>query len=231
MIKSAFFDLYQTLVRYDPPREELQSRALKDFDINVRPEVFRRPIVIADQFMYQQLARSPLGQRSDEDKLALYAQYQEILLKEAGVKASRQLILGVLGKMRQFDMKLAIFDDVVPALTYLKDRGIVLGLISNVDRDVTPLLGELGLAPLLQVIVTSQEVGWNKPQPEIFYEALRRAMMQASEAIYVGDQYEIDIVGASNAGIKGLLLDRGGYVEGTLDCPKIYSLSQVAEYL
>lgn len=231
MIKAVFFDLYNTLVHYKPPREELLARVLKDFGVEVRPEVFRRPLVIADEFIYQELAHSPLSQRSAEDKMALYARYQGIMLKEAGIEASEQLILGLLGKMQQFDMKLVLFDDVVPALTDLKGQGLILGLISNVDRDITPLLNELGLASLLQVVVTSQNAGFNKPQPEIFQEALRQAGVQAPEAIYVGDQYQIDIAGANKVGMKGVLLDRGDYFEETTDCPRLQSLTQVVEYL
>jgi len=231
MIKAVFLDLYHTLVRYDPPREELQAKVLKDFGIEVKPELFRRPLVIADEFIYQEIARSPLSQRSEKDKMALYARYQGILLKEAGIEASEQLILGLLGKMRQLDMKLVLFDDVIPALTALKGRGLILGLISNVDRDVTPLLNKLGLTSLLQVVVTSQDVGFNKPQPEIFREALRQAGVQASEAIYIGDQHQIDVIGANKAGMKGVLLDRGDYFEETTDCPRIQSLTQVVEHL
>jgi putative hydrolase of the HAD superfamily len=227
MIRAVFFDLYHTLVRYDPPREELQARALKDFGIDVAPETLRRPLTVADEFIYRELAGSPLSHRSTKDKMALYARYQEIVLKEAGVEPSEQLTLGLLARMRQFDMKLVLFDDVLPALTDLKERGLILGLISNVDRDMTPFLNELGLTPLLQVVVTSQDVGSSKPQPEIFREALRQAGVQASEAIYVGDQYETDVIGAKKAGMKGVLLDRGGYSDKTVDCPRIRTLTQV----
>ena len=231
MIKAVFFDLYHTLVRYEPPREELQAKALNDFGIEVSPEVFLRPLVTADEFIYKEIARCPLSKRSDEDKMSLYAEYQRIVLKEAGIEATEQLVLGLLGKMRQVNMKLVLFDDVIPALTGLKDKGLVLGLISNIDRDITPLLAELGLPSLLQVVVTSQETGFNKPQPEIFQEALSRAGVPASEAIYVGDQYQIDIGGANKAGLKGVLLDRGGYLEDVTDCPRIRSLTEVVEHL
>ena len=231
MIKAVFFDLYHTLVRYEPPREELQSRALKDFGIAVKPEALRRPIVTADEFIYEEIARRPLGKRSEEDKMALWVQYQRVLLKEAGVEASEQLVLSLLGKMRQAPMKLVLFDDVMLALTDLKDRGLILGLISNVDQDITSLLNELVLTSLLQVVVTSQEAGFNKPQPEIFQEALRQAGVQASEAIYVGDQYRIDVGGANKAGMKGVLLDRGGYFKEVTDSPRIQSLSQVVEHV
>ena len=231
MIKAVFFDLYHTLVRYEPPREELQAGALKEFGIEVKPEVFRWPFVIADEFIYQEIARSSLSQRSKEEQMALYIQYERILLKEAGIEVNEQLILGLLSKMRQFDMKLVLFDDVMPVLTDLKGRGLILGLISNVDRDIAPLLSQLNLTSLLQVVVTSQNVGFNKPQPEIFQEALKQAGARASEAIYVGDQYQIDVVGASKAGMKGVLLDRGNYFEEITDCPRIHSLTQVVEHL
>jgi len=231
MIKAVFFDFYHTLVRYEPPREELQARALQEFGIEVSPEVLRRPLVIADEFIYQEIARSSLSQRSKEEQMAVLTQYERILLKEAGIEANEQLLLGLLGKMRQFDMKLVLFDDVTPALTDLKGRGLILGLISNVDRDITSLLNELGLASLLQVVVTSQDVGFNKPQPEIFQEALKRAKVRAAEAIYIGDQYQIDVIGAKKAGMEGVLLDRGGYFAEINDCPRIQSLTQLVEHL
>jgi putative hydrolase of the HAD superfamily len=231
MIKAVFFDLYHTLVRYEPPREELQAKALGEFGIGVSPEVLRRPLVIADEFIYQEIARSSLSQRSKEEQMALWAQYERVLLKEAGVEADEQLILGLLGKMRQFDMKLVLFDDVMPILTDLKDRGLTLGLISNIDHDITPLLNELGLKSLLQVVVTSQDVGFNKPQPEIFREALKQAGVRSSEAIYVGDQYQVDVVGAKKAGMEGVLLDRGSYFTEIDDCPRIQSLTQLVAYL
>jgi len=231
MIKAVFFDLYNTLVGYDPPREEIQAKVLKEFGIEVSPEAFRHPLVIADEFIYQEHARSPLSKRSKEETMALYAQYQGIVLKEAGIDVSPELITGILGKWQQSNYKLVLFDDVMPALIHLKELGLILGLISNVDRDITSLWQELGLSALLQVVVTSQEVGFNKPQPEIFQEALKQAGVKSSEAIYVGDQYQIDVVGANGAGMGGVLLDRGGYFEDVTDCPRIRSLTEVTEHL
>ena len=231
MIKAVFFDLYHTLVRYEPPREELQSQALKEFGIDVGPEVFRRPLVTADEFIYQEIARIPLSKRSEEDKMALWAQYQRVMLEEAGLEVTDKLVIGMLGKMKQVKMTLVLFDDVLPTLSDLKSQGIVLGLISNVESDITPLLKEVELLPLLQVVVTSRDGDFNKPQPEIFQEALRRGGVEAPEAIYVGDQYQVDVIGAKGAGMTGILLDRGNYFSGINDCPRIQSLTQVVEYL
>jgi putative hydrolase of the HAD superfamily len=231
MIKAVFFDLYHTLVHYEPPQEELEAKALKDFGIDVSPEVLRRPLVTANEFIYQEIIRRPLSQRSQEEKMALYAQYQRIVLKEAGVEASEKLVLALLGRMQQAKMKLVLFDDVAPALDKLKARGLILGLISNVERDITATLDELGLTSWLDVVVTSQDSGFVKPRPEIFQEALKRAKLQPSEAMYVGDQYQVDVIGANKAGMKGVLLDRYGYFEDKTDCPRIRSLNELVEHL
>ncbi len=231
MVKAVFFDLYHTLIGFEPPREETEARALRDLGVDVKPEVLRRPLVIADEFMHREIARVPLRLRSEEDRMSVYATYQALLLKEAGIKASEPLIRGVLDRMQQTRPRLVLFDDVMPALTGLKRQGLMLGLISNVDRDITSLLNELGLTQLLKVVVTSQEVGFNKPQPEIFQAALARSGAKASEAIYVGDQYRIDVIGAIGAGMTGMLLDRGDYFAEIIDCPRIQSLVQVADYL
>ncbi len=231
MIKAVFFDLYQTLARYEPPREEIHAGALKDLGINVEPEVFRRPIVAADEFIYQELAHSSLSKRSEKERLAVFVEYEKIVFRESGIEVDEKLIPVLLGKMQQVKSKLVPFDDVVPALTDLKSHGLILGLISNVDRDITSLLNELKLYSLLRVVVTSQEVGLTKPQAGIFQEALRRAGTQAAEAVYVGDQYQIDVIGANAVGMKGILLDRGGYFTGVTDSPRIRSLSQIVELL
>jgi putative hydrolase of the HAD superfamily len=231
MIKAIFFDLYNTLVGYDPPREVIQSRLLKDLGVEASPEALLQPIMTADEFIYQEHARYPLGKRSKEEIMALYSQYHGVILKEAGIEASKELITGILKKWMSSDYKMTLFDDVAPTLTQLKERGLILGLISNVDRDITPLFQEVGLEAWLQVVVTSQEAGFSKPHPGIFQAALKKAGVEPSEAIYVGDQYQFDIVGANEAGMLGILLDRQGLSDDITDCPRIRSLTEVVSYL
>jgi HAD superfamily hydrolase (TIGR01549 family) len=172
-----------------------------------------------------------MNQRSKEEMMALYAQFHRDILREAGLKAGENVITGLLSGMLQAKMKLVLFDDVIPALDDLKARGLTLGLISNVERNMTGALDELGLSPRLDVVVTSQDAGANKPQPEIFRFALRKAGLGPAEAMYIGDQYQVDIVGARGAGMQGILIDRAGHHEKITDCPRIRSLNEVAGYL
>lgn len=231
MIKAVFFDLYQTLVRYQPSQEELEAEAFKNFGINVTPEALRHPMLTANEFIYQQIAKRPLSQRSREETMALYMEYQRIVLKEAGITAEEKVVMGLLGMMQQAKMDLVLFDDVATTLDELKKRGLKLGLISNIEKDMTATLDKLGLSSRLDIVVTSQDAGFTKPHKEIFQYALKKAGVKPAEAVYIGDQYQVDIIGAKQAGMKGVLLDRDGYYEPKLGCPKVKSLGDLEGYL
>jgi putative hydrolase of the HAD superfamily len=231
MIKAVFFDLYFTLVGYEPSQEEIEAGMLHSFGIDVSAEALQRPLAKANDFIYEAIAKRPLSQRSKEETTALYAQYHRNILKEAGLTAGENVIMGLLSGGLQAKMNLALFDDVLSTLDALKKRGLKLGLISNIERNMTGALDELGLSPRLDVVVTSQDAGANKPQPEIFQFALRKAGLGPAEAIYIGDQYQVDIIGARGAGMKAILIDRAGYHEDITDCPRIRSLTEVTKYL
>jgi putative hydrolase of the HAD superfamily len=231
MIKAVFFDLYYTLITYDPPQEQLVATALRDFGIDKDPAEFRRPLVTANEYIYGEIARQPLSQRSTEEKIALYTEYQRIVLREAGIEAGDKLAAQLLGRMQQYKTNLVLFDDVAPALADLKERGLILGLISNIEQDIEETLTLLRLTEWLDHIVTSLDAGAGKPRPEIFREALRRAAVEPDEALYIGDQYQVDVLGARGAGITGILVDRTGYHVDITDCPKISSFSELVNYL
>jgi putative hydrolase of the HAD superfamily len=231
MIKAVFFDLYQTLVRYEPPREEIEAKVLKNFGIEVTPEALVRPIIVADEFIYNEIARRALSARSREEKKALYLRYQEIVLREAGIKCRQEVIFKLLREMQQSRMDLVLYDDVAPVLDELKSQGLILGLISNIEQDMTEIFSRLKLPAWLTVLVTSQDAGAGKPRPEIFRYALERAGVKPAEALYIGDQYQVDVVGARGAGMKAILLDRGDYYKDITDCPRIRSLAEVVGHL
>ncbi|MBI2868301.1 MAG: HAD family hydrolase [Chloroflexi bacterium] len=230
MIKAVFFDLYHTLVGFDPPRERQYADALKAIGRDVPPETLRRPLLAADEFINQEMARRPLGQRPEAERTAVFARYARIVLTEVGIELPDTTLKGLLGQVMKVRPRLVPFEDVVPALETLGERGLILGLISNVDRDGAAILEDTGLLPYLKVVVTSHEVGFSKPQPEIYREALRCGRVEPAEALYIGDQYRIDIVGANNAGMKGVLLDRYGLAEAGY-APVIRSLSETAGLL
>ncbi len=101
-----------------------------------------------------------------------------------------------------------IYDDVVPTLKALAARGIRLGVISNWDERLRPLLDGLKLAGRFETIVVSCEVGDGKPSPAIFQTAVKQLALPANAILHVGDNAEEDFAGAQAAGFQALLLSR-----------------------
>jgi len=61
--------------------------------------------------------------------------------------------------------------------------------------------------------------------------ALEKAQVKAEEAMYVGDQYDLDIIGARGVGMKAVLIDRNDSFSNVTDCPRIHSLTEIVEYI
>jgi putative hydrolase of the HAD superfamily len=231
MIKAVFFDFYNTIISFDPPREQLQVTACREFGIEVDRKAIPRGYWYADDFMSRENARLAIQKRSQEEVQSFWGDYESIILKTAGADVSKELALRIFTRARQLDRKLVLFEDVIPILGTLRNRGIVAGLVSNLSRGLDGHCNELGLTTYVDFALTSAEIGAEKPHPPIFLAALERARVSASETIHVGDQYHSDVLGAKGVGISPLLLDRDGFWEGVKDCPRIRSLSEIVNYL
>ena len=101
-----------------------------------------------------------------------------------------------------------VFADVADTLHEVRARGLHVGVISNWDDRLRPLLDGLGLARCFDSMTISCEVGVEKPSAEIFLVALHAAGVTPAEAVHVGDGYEEDVRGAEAVGICAMLVDR-----------------------
>jgi putative hydrolase of the HAD superfamily len=227
MIKAVFFDFYNTLGRFWPPREVLQAEASGEFGIRVTPEGVVLGYDLADAFMAREVARQPLRERGRQGVKDFFAEYQRLVLRGAGVEVPLDLALKVSARLRQLSYGFALYDDVLPTLDVLKKRGLVLGLLSNNEGDMEKLGQELGLSQYLDFAISSEDVGATKPHPAMFLDALRRAQVEPQEAMHVGDQYEADVRGARGVGIHPVLIDRDGLKTDVQDCPRIEGLPEV----
>jgi putative hydrolase of the HAD superfamily len=231
MIKAVFFDFYNTLATHHPPREEAWVNACRELGIEIEARALFNSLPAADMYWRNEDSRSPIDKRPLEEKVNFYAEYATMILHGAGAEISREIALQTLTKLRQHKWEFKAYDDTLPTLKELKNRGLILGLVSNVVQDMESTYSELGLQPYLDFKVTSSEVGFDKPQPEIFMAALEKAHVKPEESIYVGDQYHLDIVGARGVGIKAVLIDRNDYSPEITDCPRIRSLTEITEYI
>ena len=101
-----------------------------------------------------------------------------------------------------------VYDDVAPALEKFRARGLKLGVISNWDERLRPLLAQIGLGPYFDAVVISAEVGFHKPDRRIFDHAASRLQMPTSKILHVGDSKNEDFAGSQGAGFQAALLER-----------------------
>ncbi len=100
--------------------------------------------------------------------------------------------------------------DAHPTLETLRKYGYRLGLISNAgdDADVQTLLDQANLRAYFEIILTSAGQGIRKPNPEIFWTALKHLNIHPGKVAMVGDTLGADILGAYNAGIYSIWITR-----------------------
>ncbi len=100
-----------------------------------------------------------------------------------------------------------LYPGVMDLLTFLKEKGKHIGVISDIDNDYMEFQLKLfGIFDLFDSITTSEEVRAYKPNPEIFQRALDKAGVKGEEAIYIGDNYWKDVIGAKKFGMTTVLV-------------------------
>ncbi|MGH7804232.1 MAG: HAD family hydrolase [Candidatus Binatia bacterium] len=96
---------------------------------------------------------------------------------------------------------------VPETLKQLRNRGLRLGIVSNIDRDqLDYMMGLAGIAGRFDWLLSSEEAGSCKPDQRIFEQALELAECAPGEALFVGDSIDQDIAGARRTGIRSALL-------------------------
>ncbi|MFJ4778039.1 HAD family hydrolase [Streptomyces sp. NPDC088762] len=104
-----------------------------------------------------------------------------------------------------------LFDDALPALSSLRAAGAELSLFTNGPSDgQRAKIRNLGLAPYVDHVFISEELGVAKPSPAAFAAVLSHLGRTARQSVMVGDSPTTDIAGARAAGIRAVLVDRAG---------------------
>ena len=102
----------------------------------------------------------------------------------------------------------ALYPEVLETLSALKQRGLILDVLSNFDSRLIGILNGLGAGYWFDEIVISSRAGHAKPDQRIFAAALAKHGLEPISAAHVGDSEKNDLGGANEAGLKGILVDR-----------------------
>lgn len=208
MIKGVVFDLDNTVYDYDFCHEKAMKKltafACKKYGLTTTE--FERNFNQAkadvkeqlgntgashNRMLYMQVFLESIGLRPTEDALDLYNIYWDELL--ANIK---------------------LFPYVLPLMRKLKERGIKILVLTDLTAHIQHRkIAKMGLAGYIDIFVSSEEAGEEKPSKKAFDRLLLKAKLNAEELLMIGDSQEKDIDGSKSAGLKALL-----YKKGNGDC-------------
>ena len=217
MIRAVLFDVDFTLARPGPelmPEGYVSCAAMHG--LSLEPSRYET----AREAAFVDLQRHP---ELDHDEEIWVAFTERIVLGMGGTPpASRDVAVELTARWAQHT-NFELYDDALPTLRGLRERGIKIGLVSNSSRDVREFAKHHGLE--IEAGISSFHHGKTKPHASIFRAVLELLDVEPHEALMVGDTMDADIEGPLAIGMQAILLDRYGLHPEF--APRIESLAEL----
>ena len=222
-----WFDLGYTLLYLK--REEPFLQTLREFDLDADPRELERVFHLTDKYFMREFPGLFGG-----DRRHYMPWYFGIIQYRLGLRFDlcrffqrwQERIGTQLDSWQPYTYTAEVLED-------LAKKGYRMGVISNWDESARAILEKHDLDRFFEHIIVSSEVGWEKPDSEIFQKALQAASTNPGECIYVGDNYYDDAVGSRKAGIEPLIVNRYGSlgIEELDNCSVISDIRELDDYL
>lgn len=192
MIRAVLFDVDGTLMNNNGLHVQAWKEAFKPYKDFDDAELFRY-----------------VGMGSDT-YIASLAPELDLATREA-IRDRKRTLYRVIGA------EAAPFPGSKQALTTARAHGLKIALASSANQvEIRRYISELGIAPLLDAVITASDVAKTKPEPDLFLAALAKLDLPASEAFVVGDT-PYDVQAASKAGLPTIGVLSGGFSRETLE--------------
>jgi putative hydrolase of the HAD superfamily len=229
---AVLFDMGYTLVDFEPSQEAIVQEVLRtlgaertvaEIDAAVR-------IVWGEYFSEAATAAFPATEAYDRQ---VQIELNRQLLARLGVAADGDTLQAFMDALESWFSRPGVmhpYPEAVGALTALRGQGYRLGIISNWSWNLRDHVVRVGLDSFFELVWASAYAGCNKPHAGIFHQALAQMELLPEQALYVGDSYRHDVVGARNVGMDVALVDRDGSADDP-DCTVIRDLWGVFDLL
>ena len=196
-VTAVTFDVGGTLIEPWPSVGHVYAEVAARWGIAGAPEALNRGFAAAWQ-----------AQRPFDHSRAAWQRLVNQTFAAAGAARPSDACFGAI--YRRFAQASAwrVFDDAPSTLEALAARGLRLGIVSNWDERLRPLLARLGLAKYFRGSIISCEAGHLKPDPRIFVRAAAELGCEPAALVHVGDSVQEDSEGARAAGLRAVLIDR-----------------------
>ncbi|MET7999017.1 HAD family hydrolase [Amycolatopsis sp. NPDC005232] len=136
----------------------------------------------------------------------------ECFLAELGISADSAQVTAFEARRRDIlATSWQLFDDVLPCLEWLRAAGLLLAAVTNASgAHQRRKIADLGLAPFFDHVAIAGEIGVAKPDPVMFHSVCLGLGCDPTQTVHVGDKLDTDAIGAYDAGLGAVWLDRDG---------------------
>ncbi len=208
-LKGILFDYGGTLVAGESPAE-IFTNNLARLGLRISEEESNRLERLVRLYWKEHYSSMPRGRRWDREIEAECNRYA--LSTISGISRPGEVAEEIGRRWDDFS-DLRTFDDVVEALDVLHSSGYRMGVVSQTlqtSEELAAKLEHFGIRHHFTCVVTSESTGFDKPDPKLFRFASNAIGIEAQRLCHVGDAYEYDVLGARNASMVPLLIDRNG---------------------
>jgi putative hydrolase of the HAD superfamily len=216
MIKGIIFDLDNTLVDFTRFKENSIRSAIEsmiDAGLKIDPET----------------AYKKIFQIYEEKGWEYQKVFDDFLIEVMGYIDYKILASGIVAYRRAKEGSLVLYPNVTRTLLNLVKKGIKLAVVSDAPAlQVWTRLVQMNLHHIFDVVITFDDTGKRKPDPEPFLKALEKLNLKPNEVIMVGDWAERDIVGAKKVGIKTIFAKYGNTF-GTINSGADWEIDDIEE--
>ena len=202
-IRAVTFDVGGTLIEPWPSVGHVYSAVAAQHGVSVAPEVLNR------QFAAAWRTKKDFSHRRSDWSELVDATFTG-LVETPPSRTFFSTLYDAFASPRAW----RIYDDVLPILDHLRNRGVKLGIISNWDERLRPLLRELKLDGWFDAVGISAEIGQSKPSQLIFRSVAELLQVEAASILHIGDSLAEDFEGARAAGFQAMLIEGEGGVRG-----------------
>ncbi len=233
MIKAVFFDLDGTIRHNLPSGGEFFADYAGQLGLKLSHEDRMRAFRW-EHFYWAESSELKADRQTYQDENGefwLHYAWRQLMALGAPVSQAEVLAVQITKYMEQaYKPRSVVPEAALRLLAGLKEEGYELAVISNRQKPYQKEIEALGIAPFFAFSLAGGEINAWKPEPEIFLEGCRRLDVAPGEAVYVGDNYFADVVGARRAGLEPVLYDPRGVFPDP-GCAIIKSFTELTDIL
>jgi putative hydrolase of the HAD superfamily len=202
--KAIFFDFGDTLASTNPPYLIRLALAFRDCGYHVSDDDFETAYVKTDYEIHKKYL-----ERGKISPLEYRDWFFPKLCKHLSLEGESRIIReGIRAALSEIDYTRSALPGAIELIELLKDRGFILGVISNNDGTTQEKCEEVGIENYFDIIADSTNLGFVKPDSRIFQFVLEELNISSAEAIHIGDLYGSDVLGGRNAGLDAIWLNK-----------------------